>query len=781
MPVGAIGAIARSELRRRLPSLAALSLLAALVSGFVVATAAVARRTATAYDRLEAAAKIEDLRIQVYGGQELAEEIVALPSVRHSWVAGTAVAEVAGPEVTYLGLAFGPPRPPDLFQPIVVEGRAARDDAPDEVVMLEPAAEGVHPGDLLSLRFITPQEFRQFDTGFGEPDGPAVDVRVTGLVRIPGGEETLPPLLGTPAFAARYGDQVRVAHWVSLSHHPGSGAELDADLGRMREAAHRPPQGGEEFPAFEARSTARAAAEVATTAAVLVAGLVVMAVAAGVAGLLALNQALARHQAAGQHEQAVEAALGLTPAERVITHAVPTALVAAGAVVGAIAGGLVAGRMEPLGSLRLYEPHPGWAPNVGMLAIGALVMGTVVLCLGAVTAYRFRARRRPGVLPRPGPLVERATTISAPPPVVIGLRLALARGRDRAQVPVWSSLMGTVVGVAGVIVTATFAVNLHRLVTTPARYGWPLDFLVADVTDEDLTRLVGDPRLAAVADAGTATIRLAGRTETALALDGEGGKGSISWLMAKGRLPLTPDEVALGARLASDRSLVTGDVVEALDRQGKRHRLRVVGVGWWPLAATERFAESAILTHEALERYGESEPFREAFVDVGPADPEQVTAELAEEYELIRPQLPAEVDNLRQLGPLPLVLGGFLASVGTVALAHSLVMAIRRRASDLAVLRVVGLAPWQAAGTLAVMALTTVVLGLIAGIPTGLALGRLLWRAVAEGAAVPSDVLLPAELLAVVVPAGLIVALAVSAWPAWRAARLRPAKVLRAE
>ncbi len=199
------------------------------------------------------------------------------------------------------------------------------------------------------------------------------------------------------------------------------------------------------------------------------------------------------------------------------------------------------------------------------------------------------------------------------------------------------------------------------------------------------------------------------------------------------------------------------------------------------LAANERFADSAVLTREALARYGLIDPFRHAFVAVGGADPARVAAELGQEYELIPRTMPAEVDNLRQLGRLPTVLGALLATAGVAALAHALVMAIRRRARDLVLLRVAGLTPAQAAGALAVMALTTAAVGLLVGVPVGLALGRAVWRAVAEGAAVPRDVMVPGVLLAVVVPAALVLALVVSAWPAWRAARLRPARVLRSE
>lgn len=84
-------------------------------------------------------------------------------------------------------------------------------------------------------------------------------------------------------------------------------------------------------------------------------------------------------------------------------------------------------------------------------------------------------------------------------------------------------------------------------------------------------------RLVAVAETATTTVRLAGRPEIAQVLDASGGKGRIAWSMADGRLPAEPDEIALGARLARELRLATGDVVETVDPRG-----------WTPPAARGR-------------------------------------------------------------------------------------------------------------------------------------------------------------------------------------------------
>jgi len=71
--------------------------------------------------------------------------------------------------------------------------------------------------------------------------------------------------------------------------------------------------------------------------------------------------------------------------------------------------------------------------------------------------------------------------------------------------------------------------------------------------------------------------------------------------------------------------------------------------------------------------------------------------------------------------------------------------------------------------------------GLVFGVPPGLAVGRQLWRLVAE--ATPVQYVQPAAAgtLLLLVPVTLLTGALLAAWPARRAARLRLALVLRAE
>jgi ABC-type lipoprotein release transport system permease subunit len=127
------------------------------------------------------------------------------------------------------------------------------------------------------------------------------------------------------------------------------------------------------------------------------------------------------------------------------------------------------------------------------------------------------------------------------------------------------------------------------------------------------------------------------------------------------------------------------------------------------------------------------------------------------------------------------VLAAFLGLLGIAALGHALVTAVRRRSHDLAVLRAIGFRPGQNAATIVWQATTVAVIGLVVGLPLGVATGRITWRWVADST--PLLYVAPIAGLAVLlaIPGTLAIANGLAALPARRAARLRAVDVLRTE
>ena len=176
-----------AELRTRWRSLVVVGLLAGLVAAVVGASTAVARRTATAYDRLAAATHLDDARVLIFSDAVTPEEVEALPGVESSWRSRQVIGQVVGGPVTFLSVSSGQPQPDDLFTPVVIEGRRAgrrpgrRGDGPRGARARRP---GSRIGDRIPLKLLTPLEVTQFDTGFGEPDGPELTLKVVGIVRV---------------------------------------------------------------------------------------------------------------------------------------------------------------------------------------------------------------------------------------------------------------------------------------------------------------------------------------------------------------------------------------------------------------------------------------------------------------------------------------------------------------------------------------------------------------------------------------------------------------------
>jgi hypothetical protein len=769
---GAVRAVAAADLRRRWRAVLAIGLAFGVIGAVVTAAGTTARRTATAYDRLVAASAIEDVRALLFD-RSLADALAALPGVEASWSSAIAIARLEGPGVVYTGWVVGPEPPPDLAVPVVVEGRAADPTQADEVTVDEGYAEafGLRVGDVLGYDFLTPEEVNQFDTGFGAPDGPHVDVRLVGLTRAPGGQNQS-PVLATPAFDDRYGGEVAAGSVVALrlADGPDGIPALRGALDDLLAALPAPPDDVDFAPVqlddpLDDRTNVHAASSV------LVLGLLAFLVVGGVVGLVAAGQALTRHHGAGAEAQRIEAALGLTAAERAAARLLVLAPGIALAALAAAAGGLVAGTVEPLGAVARYEPAPGWAPNLAGAAGGAAAVALALAWLGLATARRAG---RPQVARRARITRPPLTAVPLPAPAAVGLGLAVTHPDSGRSAPTRSSVVGAVLGVAGVVGALAFGASLDRLVAEPARWGWAGDVVVVDTNPEIVESLLADPRVVALTRVDSAEVRLAGDDLTAFTFTDL--RGSLGWTILDGRPPAAADEVVLGTRVARRLGVGTGDLVD--DPGGD---LRVTGVGIGPSLAGEGIGQSILLTEAGLDARGLASTFTESMVRATPGDVDALVGDLAGRYEIGVREPPLAVANLADLDNLPDALGAFLGLVGVAALAHALASTVRRRRRDLAALRAVGFTPAQCGGAVATMAGTTAAIGLAAGIPLGLGLGRLAWWAVADGTGVATDPALPALATVLVVVAVPVVALLAAAVPGRRAAAISPAALLHDE
>jgi putative ABC transport system permease protein len=775
---GAVRAAARHELGRRWRSLLVIGVVAGVLGGALLGATVLTRRTDSAPDRLAAAVDPGDVRVDLYGSA-LADDIASLPEVAASAAAQIAVGHLRGPGFVYLGMLVPEDRDPALVHLVVLDGRAPDADAPDEVVLTEEAAEslGLGPGSTLQLDLLTAEEVGQFDTGFGEPDGPALDLDVVGVVRLPPDVLSGTPVIASPAVAERLGDAAAgEVVFVDLVDEDGSGASFEAGATEIGAAAE-PVPGREELPPLVVTDLDAGTQDARRTTQVLVAGMSAALLVGAIAAVVVMWQAFVRHHGLSASDQRVESALGSTAHERALARAVPAMTAAAVAVLVAVPFGVAASAVDPPGAVARLEPDPGWHADPAAVAIGAVVLGFAIVGLAYATA------RRAGVPSGHVRSARRAAPTWMPRRhgwPLLGTTFALSSGSRDGVVPTRAALGGAALGVAGVVATLTVGASLDRLVDTPARWGWNADVVVVDVTDEAIAELGTDPRVAGLTDVRSGAIDLDGASVQAYSLAPI--EGAVGWTILDGRAPTGDREVLVGSREAERRGLDVGDEIAAdvPAVSGEQVTLEVVGVGIGPPLGGERLGDSVALTPETLTELSPVQLFREAMVLATPGSAGSLTEDLASRYEIDVAEPPRAVRDLGEVEGLPSLLGAFLAVLAAAALLHALVVSTRRRRRDLAVLTALGGTRRQVRLVVAAMAAVTGVAGVLIGVPLGAATGRLVWGEMARRAGVAGDIARPPEILAVIVAAPLV-AVVLAAWPAIRAARRDTADALRQE
>jgi len=148
---------------------------------------------------------------------------------------------------------------------------------------------------------------------------------------------------------------------------------------------------------------------------------------------------------------------------------------------------------------------------------------------------------------------------------------------------------------------------------------------------------------------------------------------------------------------------------------------------------------------------------------------------------VITDQRPTDIVNYAKVRQTPLILSLVLALLAIGTLAHVLLTSVRRRARDLAILKVLGMGRTQVLSVVIWQAVAFSLAAVAVGLPLGVAAGRWAWLLFAASAGAPGVLAVPVPALLAFVPATLLVAVLVAAIPGRAAGRLRPAAVLRSE
>lgn len=548
---------------------------------------------------------------------------------------------------------------------------------------------------------------------------------------------------------------------------------------------------------------------------------------AALATLLLAGQAIGRSIRSRRRELQAMHSFGATPSMLYADAAAgPLAAVTTGSVLAVIVS-VAMSPLFPVGVVRQVDPSPGLSADWTVIAIG---VGTLVLSLGAVaivmaasnvpTTRRRMSERQTSETSR---AVNGARRIGLPPAAVVGVRFAVTRGRGSTAVPVGSAVMGTILAVAVVITTLTFASGLRTLVTHPAFYGWNWSYEIEEAGSGQVpqlaTRLIQQDRdVAAWTGIDFGDVEADGQT--------------IPILMSRPGAPVSPpiltgrglranDQIVLGPATMEQLHKRLGDTIVVSYGEPKDApaylpptRLHIVGTATMPAIGNPMTLHPSMgtgaLVSSKLVPYGISSA--SANPDPELAGPDVVLVRLragiapdaglasmqriadaasnfvqhdpsagSGTFEVLPVQQPAEIVNYRTMGGTPWLLALALALGALVALGFTLVASVNRRRRDLALLKSIGFLRGQLAAVVAWQASVAVVIGVIVGVPLGITLGRLLWSGFAKQIfAVPKPTV-PVLSVALTAVVAVVLANLAALGPGWLASRTPTAELLRTE
>ena len=794
----------RLDLRRRWRSLVVLALLVALSAGVVLTAVAGARRGETAFDRLWA--RTLPATVTVLPNQPGFDwsKVQALPGVSAMGLFSVYYgASVEGMDGVDLGF---PPANGGVGQtverPVILAGRMDDPSQPNEAIASPHfmTAHHLRVGDTVTVRLSTPAQAAEgIDASQTPPAGPRATLRITGVARSPffidspgdsGG------MIPTYAFFEKYrtdiegpGDATYINALIRLAGGEAAIPAFRAELARVT--------GRSDIDVWD--NYASFGGPVKKVSAYESACLLAFGLAALLAALVLVGQAVARYASAALAELQVLRAVGLTRRQAAASAAVAPCLAAtAGATLG-VAGAIVASNWMPIGVASLSEPNPGISADGLVLGTGwAVAVLLVVLATAAIAWTGLRAGA-------PAPARRSATVAAAvraglPVPAIVGARFALEAGRGRAAVPVRPAIAGAIAGVLGVLAALTFSAGISDAVANPERFGqtWQLETLFGQ--DGQALAPAGVVSRAAAADrdvTGYLDVRIAGAQSGLVSIESftyapVDGK-RVPVVLTAGRMPAGPGEIALAPTTARSLHAGVGSTVRLTGGSAAR-TLTVSGIAFVPTGPHNNYDQGAWLTPGGYDRLFAGAyyafKFEAAVVTLRPgANATAVAARLDAAVAAathtqgveFTPPTGLPVQELEDVSVLPLALGAFLAILALAAVGNALVIAVRRRRHELAVLRTLGLTGRQTQLVVLTQAAVLAVIGLALGIPLGLAVGRALWRIVAGFTPLAYHSPLAVWALVLIAPATLLAAILLAVWPGHRAARLRAGRILREE
>lgn len=763
-----------------------------LGAGVTLAGVAGARRTASANDAILRAANSAELitSFQTAHPAEILAQLERIPGVDGVSILigfGGRLEGIDQPASTlyFQGMWTDPPT---VDRPIVTAGRLP--SGPNEMLLNEGAAErtGLRPGGTATLALVDPTSFG------GSEQLTRSDMVVVGIGLL--AEEVIedelgvrPLVLFSRAFTETHlSYQVYGAVGLSLARGDVSG--VAAGLPAVQDGNGRSGMVIERL-----RDDDRA--RVQTAMRPLLGTLVGFTALAGTATVVVTAQATSRMVRRRRTDDRALTAIGCTRRQLAAADLGCAFTVAAGGAAMALVLAAFASPLFPVGPARRVRGVVGGADVDSVaLGVGAAALVGALLVLVGVSVLRQRTGRTTGErgwAPRP---------LARHPAGLVGLRMATARTGAS------TTIAGVAAGLATVLATLTFTGALDGLARDADLVGMSWDVVARETfTDIDapsvLSTAQGDPRVRRVTGLGYTNgtlngAQLPGAQVTALLGD--------PWPpVSAGRAPRTSREILVGRATLETLGLHVGDEVQlTLSRNAglgpgpepKPVTVTVVGSAVAPAVGlagvgTPRLGHGFVLSAETVEAIvgeGSVTPFVYLF-DLAPgADPKALIDRFPDGLpdssgkptEWYTSAVPAEVRQAKDARPVIWLGVAALAVTVVATIGHSLLGFVRHRRRDYAVLKALGFTPGQVRATVLWQGGAVLGVALLAALPIGIAGGRWLWIAFAEGLGILVRPVIPLTLLGTAVVLTVVVIQSAALVPATLARRTAPGQALHA-
>jgi FtsX-like permease family len=497
-------------------------------------------------------------------------------------------------------------------------------------------------------------------------------------------------------------------------------------------------------------------------------------------------------------------------------------------VVGSVLAIGVAVALSPLSPIGPVRPElPVRIHFDSLVLLGGplfLIVGTAAAAIAL--AVRWAPWRRSSRVTRLGNgsnLARVGANAGMPVSAVAGLHFAFESGRGRSAVPVRSVLIGVTLAVAMIGSTLTFGSGLSTLVSHPALYGWNWDYAVNGnglVPPQAVHVIKTSPLVKAWSPVNFANAQIDGLTVPIILV--HPGARVAPPLLAGHEVENT-HQIVLGAATLAQLHKKLGDYVTG--GYGTKHdypiyvpqtRMRIVGVATMPAVGTSLTLHTSMGLGAIIDVNIEPAVFARAIRSPIPTmnGPNMVFLRMAagvspgaartflrhvtavgnhaffalpngegggSSVNWLSVQYPAEIINYRSIGDTPLWLAMAFASGVMVAFGLTIVASVRRRRRDLALLKTLGFTRRQIGAAIAWQASASVVVGLLIGIPGGIALGRWLWDLFAHEIYAVPRATVPALSLVLLGVVAVVLANVVAYFPSRSASSTSAAAALRAE